>query len=137
MPHQTYMTTRDKIETAVRPSRGVVAAIWAAATAASIAGMVVAGSGIVALGLGLTAAYSGFKTLETAFSRRSAPIPKDFHSTREDLRELSTGITQEQALANNRTPVPELADDISVTEWRKQLTERAREDAVRHARHGR
>ncbi len=131
MSHKTFMTTRDHIETAVRPPRPLVPAIWAAATGVAVLGMIAA-TGVGALAFGLAAAYSGFKTYDGAVSFvKGSPKPIDSHSTKTDLRELDA-TTNVQGLANNNDPVPQLGDDVSRQEWQKQLSDRARSDARNH-----
>lgn len=136
MPHKTFMTTEDKISTAVRPPSGLVAVGWAAATAGLAIAMVAVTSGVAALGLGLATAYSAFKTVDKTVSAfKGAPKPLESHSTKEDLRELDATVAR--GLANNQEAIPQLTDDIAQQDWQRQVAERARADAVNHANRGR
>ncbi len=131
------MTTQDRIETAVRPSRGLVAAGWLAVTAGLALAMVAASSGVVALGFGIATAYSAFKTYDKVTATfKGMPMTLEPHSTKEDLRELDATVAR--GLANNHDAIPQLTDDISRQDWQQQVADRARADAVNHAtRHGR
>lgn len=136
MSHKTFMTTQDRIETAVSPSRGLVAAGWAALTGGLALAMITVTGGVAALGLGIATAYSAFKTYDTVVSTfKGAPKPLESRSTKEDLRELD--ITLASGLANNQEAIPQLADDISQRDWKQQVAERARADAVNHANRSR
>lgn len=133
MAHKTFMTTEDRIQTAVRPSRTLVAAGWTAVTAGFALAAVAATSGVAALGLGIVTAFTAFKAYDNIVAAvKGSPKPMHSHSTKEDLRTLD-GNSPARSLANNLEPVPQLADDLSAKEWQKQITDRARQDAINHA----
>ena len=137
MAHETYLTIKDRMETVVRPSRNGITVPWAVAAVGFTIAMATVASGLAALGFGLAAAYSGYKTVEGVFTKPKPPVKLvDSHSTKDDLRDLDREMLQ-TGLANNQAPIPQLTDDVPASEWRKQVSDRAKKEAVHYASHGR
>lgn len=138
MSHETFLTTKDKLESAIGASdEGVtiarkISVPWIV-VAAGLGAAAVMTSGAISLGLAAGAAYSGYEAAETliteTFFNRKKPAHK--HEQRD---EAAPPLPPQ--LANNLDPVPQLADDLPNQQWRKHVTDKVSRYALNRNERG-
>lgn len=138
MSHETFLTTKDKLESAIGASdEGVtiarkISVPWIV-VAAGLGAAAIATSGALSLGLAAGAAYSGYEAAETLITETFFNRKKRVH-THEHEMEAAKKLPPQ--LANNLDPVPQLADDLPNSQWRKQVSDKVARYALNRNERG-
>lgn len=129
MSHESYLTVKDKLESAVGASDdGVtlaraVSVPWVLLAGGLGIGAALAGSGALAIGLGAAAAYSAYRTVK--------PLVRDaFSSTKPRAASEHDEAHRREIPAPALEAVPQLINDDRA-QWREQVGERTSRFALR------
>lgn len=133
MSHETFLTTRDRIETSVGPSSRGITVSWGALGLTLGVAAALVGSGGVAVALAGGAAFSFFKATQSYVRHHMTTQVK---GARPNPLDATNGKVNSPSVEMQHDAVPQLVDESNSKDWRRHVTHLTSERALRGAGKG-